>query len=65
MDSWKNCIVQATEEEIDDILHAALDRYCELLPDREASIIVLPRTSDRNEQLDRVIEMLQNMKSRP
>ena len=58
-------IAQANEEEIDTLLKAVLRRYAQLFPDWEVSTISLEKSSDRNEQLDRIIEMLQNMKTLP
>lgn len=56
-------IAQADEIEIEKLLKAVLQRYAVLFPDLEVSVISLQKSSDRNEQLDRIIAMLQNMKT--
>lgn len=56
-------IAQANGDEIDTLLKAVLRRYAELFPDWEVSTISLEKSSDRNEQLDRIIVMLQKMKT--
>ena len=56
-------IEQADEFEIEDILKAVLQRCAVLFPDREISTLSLRKSEDKNEQLDRIIEMLQNMKT--
>ena len=53
----------ADESAIEEILNAVLHRYAELFPDWEVNTISLQRSQDRNEQLDRIIAMLQNMKT--
>ncbi len=56
-------IAQADVFEIERLLEAVLQRYAVLFPDWEVSTISLEKSSDRNEQLDRVIATLQNMKT--
>ena len=56
-------IAQADKAEIDELIHAVRQRYAALFPDWEAVVIFVERSSDKNEQLDRIICMLQNMKS--
>ncbi len=58
-------IEKADEMELDSLLKAVLRRYAVLFPDWEVSTISLQKSCDRNEQLDRIIELLQNMKSLP
>ena len=53
----------ADEIAIEEILNAVPHRYAELFPDWEVITISLQRSQDRNEQLDRIIAMLQNMKT--
>lgn len=53
---------QANEQEIEELLKAVLHRYAVLLPDLEVSAICLDKYADRNEQLDRIIQVLQKMK---
>ena len=56
-------ILQASEGEIQDIFSVVLERYAELFPDWEVSTISLQRGSDRNEQIDKIVGMLQKMKT--
>ena len=56
-------IAKADEVEIENLLKAVLQRYTVLFPDWELSTISLQKSFDKNEQIDRIIEMLQNMKS--
>ena len=58
-------IAQADNVELDGILKAIVQRYTALFPDWELCVISLEKTSDRNEQLDRMIAMLQKMKEHP
>ena len=58
-----DAIAQADEIEIEKLLKAVLRRYAVLYPDWEISTISLQKSSDRNEQLDRMIAMLQRMKT--
>ena len=52
----------ATPNEIEQILKAALARYRELYPQWDISTLSLEKAGDKNEQLDRVIDLLRNMK---
>ena len=56
-------IAQADGVEIEKLLKAVLQRYAVLFPDWEVCTISLQKSSDRNEQIDRVIAMLQKMKT--
>ena len=56
-------IAQADGTAIDKLLKAVLRRYAVLYPDWEISTISLQKSSDRNEQLDRMIAILQRMKT--
>ncbi|MBE6916954.1 MAG: hypothetical protein E7470_03480 [Ruminococcaceae bacterium] len=58
-------IAYANEVEIEELLTAVLDRYAELFPNWEISTISLKKSSDRTEQLDRMIQLLQEMKTSP
>ena len=58
-------IAQADGAAIDELLKAVLQRYAVLYPDWEISTISLQKSSDRNEQLDRMIAILQRMKTAP
>ena len=55
-------IEQVDGMEIDRVLQAILRRYAELFPDWEVSTISLEKASDRNEQLDRIMAVLQDLK---
>ncbi len=56
-------IKQADGIEIEKLLKAVLQRYAVLYPDWEMGTISLQKSADRNEQIDRMITMLQNMKT--
>ena len=56
-------IAQVDDMEISNVLDAARKRYSELFPDWEVCTVSLEKSTDRNEQLDRLIAMLQNMKA--
>ena len=56
-------IKQADGTEIEMLLKAVLQRYAVLYPDWEISTISLQKSADRNVQIDRMITMLQNMKT--
>lgn len=56
-------IAKADSAEIEKLLTAVLRRYAVLFPDWEVSTISLQKSTDRNEQIDRVIAMLQKMKT--
>ena len=55
-------VAKADEFEIEALLKAVLRRYAELFPDWELTTISLHKGSDRNEQLDRMIVLLQQLK---
>ncbi len=55
-------IAQADGVESEKILNAVQKRYTELYPDWEIVMISIEKGVDRNEQLDGMITMLQNMK---
>ena len=56
-------ITQIDETEIEELFHAVRQQYAALFPDWEAVVVFIERSADKNEQLDRIIGMLQNMKS--
>ncbi len=58
-------IAKADGIEIEKLLTAVLQRYAVLFPDWEVSTFTLQKSADRNEQFDRVIAMLQKMKTLP
>ena len=58
-------IAKADEAMLQRLLKAVLQRYAVLFPDWELSVISLQKGSDQNAQLDRMIAMLQDMKTVP
>ena len=64
LDLWKE-IAQADEMLLSQLLKAVLQRYEELFPNWKISTISLEKCSDTNEQLDRMIAMLEQMKNVP
>ena len=56
-------IKKANGEEIDEILKAVLSRFGELYPEWELSTVSVLKSENRNEQLDRMILLLQKMKT--
>ena len=56
-------IAQADGTEIEQLLKAVLARYAELFPDWQINTVSLQKSADTDEQLDRMIAMLQKMKS--
>ncbi len=57
-------IKKAEPEELNDILLAVLERYREVFPDWEIMTLSLEKAVDKNEQLDRVIDLLEHMKEK-
>ena len=56
-------IARADAEEITLLLKMILQRYSELVPDRELSVISLSKSADQKEQLDKIIPLLQGRKT--
>lgn len=56
-------IAQADAFEIEKLLKAVLQRYTVLFPDWEIGTIAIQKSTDRNEQLDEMIAVLQKMKT--
>ena len=56
-------IAKADKAAIEEILKAVRQRYAGLFPDWEIIMVSIEKGADRNEQLDRMITMLQNMKT--
>ena len=52
----------ADGEEIERIRKAVLRRYDELFPDWEVRTVSLEKCADRNQQLDNIIGLLENLK---
>ncbi len=55
-------IAQVDGDELQALLSAIRDRYAELFPNWEVNVISLEKNKDRNQQIDRMINMLQGMK---
>ena len=55
-------ISQARDFEIEEMMDALLQRYQELFPDWEVSVISLEKKGDRNRQIDEVIQFLKKLK---
>ena len=58
-------IARADSTQIENLLKAILDRYAVLFPDWEISAVSLPKSPQRDVQIDRMIAVLQGMKSVP
>lgn len=58
-------IARADSTQIETLLKAILDRYAVLFPDWEISAVSLPKSPQRDVQIDRMIAVLQGMKSAP
>ena len=56
-------IAVSDEEAIEELLRAVRKRYAELFPDWELSMISVKKNADKNEQLDKFIALLQNLKT--
>mgnify|MGYP003293219548 CR=1 FL=1 len=56
-------IAQANGLAMEDLLNAVLKRYAELFPDWDVGTVSIQKSQDKNEQLDRMIELLQKMKT--
>ena len=58
-------IARADSTQIETLLKAILDRYAVLFPDWEISAVSLPKSPQRDVQIDRMIAVLQGIKSAP
>lgn len=45
---------------INDVLNAAINRYRQLYPDWEISLISIEKESDRDSEIEKMIELLNN-----
>lgn len=57
-------IAQANEFEIESLMKAVQQRYNVLFPDWEIVTVSLQKNADPNKQLDQMITLLQQLKSR-
>ena len=64
MESVLEKIRQADGSELDYYLHAVVDRYHLLCPDKEMTVFVLDKEGDQNTQLDNIIAFMQRLKNR-
>lgn len=58
-----DAIKKANGEEMDEILKTVLFRFGELYPEWEISTVSVLKSEDRNEQLDKMIKVLQGLKT--
>ena len=56
-------IARSDKAQIEKLLKAVLQRYAQLFPDYEVSTISLKKGTDRNQQIDQIIALLQQMKT--
>ena len=56
-------IAQSDEDAVEELLRAVRKRYAVLFPDWELSMISVKKNADKNEQLDKFIALLQNLKT--
>lgn len=58
-------INDADGEEITEILDIVLHRYKQLYPQWSVSVVSIDKCEDKNEQIDRMIAVLEKMKEMP
>jgi len=63
MEDLLTAIAQSDENTIEELLSAVRKRYAELFPDWDLSIISLQKSADRNDQIDRMTKLLQELKT--
>ena len=56
-------IARTDGAEIEKVLKAVLDRYAVLYPDWDVTTFSLQKSDDRNEQIDRIIAIMQSFKT--
>ncbi len=57
-----NRILNADATDLEAIVRAVETRYCQLFPNWEVSFVSLEKGKDRSQQLERIIELLMQMK---
>ena len=57
-------IAKVDSYEIQGVLEAVIDRYHALFPDWEIGTFSLERNKDKHQQLDEIIQLFENMKSK-
>lgn len=55
-----NEINNTDRSNINDVLNAAINRYRQLYPDWEISLISIEKESDRDSEIEKMIELLNN-----
>lgn len=63
MKKIKAQIAWADGVQIEELLFAGLKRYAVLFPDWEISTVSIDKREDRCEQIDRIIQVLETMKT--
>ena len=63
MDTLSDLISNADSIQLEEALHAVLKRYRVLFPDWELNTISIHTQTDRNQQLNEIIQVLENMKT--
>ena len=56
-------IDRLTEREIGEVVDAVLRRYNDLFPDWEIATVSINKKEDREEQLNNIIRLLENLKT--
>ena len=55
-------IANLSAREINDVMNAVLSRYCELFPGWETGNYSIEKKGSRNEQIDRMVSVLEKLK---
>lgn len=55
-------ILNVGKEEIETVVHMAVQRYEQLYPDWEIAILSIEKKENRNAQIDGIMELLEKMK---
>lgn len=63
MNDLINAISQADENAIEELLTAVLQRFAVLYPDWEVSTFSVNKNANKNEQLDSMIKILEELKT--
>ena len=58
-------IKEIPDYEINDVVNAVVNRYGELFPDWVIGTFSIEKKRDRNEQIDRMIDFLEKLKTFP
>ena len=63
MENALDVIAHADDNQLQTLFSAVYNRYRIVRPELEISVLFLDKSADRNEHLDRVISLLENMKT--